>query len=88
MTPAFKPRADVLTAPLSDEAVLLDLSTKDYYRLNATAAAIWSGLERGLSRDSIETELCASFEVEPTEAADRAEEFLTELSRRGLIIPA
>jgi coenzyme PQQ synthesis protein D (PqqD) len=85
---SFKPHPDVLTARLSDEAVLLDLGSKDYYRLNETATAIWNGLERGLTPDSIEAELCAYFEVDPAEAASRLEEFITELSRRDLIVEA
>jgi Coenzyme PQQ synthesis protein D (PqqD) len=82
----LKPRTDVLTARLAEEAVLLDLASKDYYRLNETAAAIWSGLERGLTPDGIEAELCAAFDVDPAEAAARVSEFLAELSDRGLIV--
>ncbi|MFN2419855.1 MAG: PqqD family protein [Gemmatimonadota bacterium] len=82
----MKPRTDVLTARLADEAVLLDLESKDYFRLNETGAAIWDGLERGLTPDVIEGELCDTFEVDPAEAAARVGEFLAELSRRGLIV--
>ena len=39
-------RDDVLTAHLAGEAVLLDLRTKQYYQLNATAAVIWTSLEQ------------------------------------------
>ena len=82
----MKPRTDLLTARLADEAVLLDLESKDYFRLNETGAAIWDGLERGLTPDMIEAELCDTFEVDPAEAAARVGEFLAELSRRGLIV--
>ena len=33
--------ADVLAAHLPGEAVLLDMETKNYFRLNETAAWIW-----------------------------------------------
>jgi hypothetical protein len=85
---AFKPSPDVLTARLSEEAVILDLATKDYYRLNETGAAIWNGLERGLTPDVIEAELCTAFDVDPAEAAERIDQFLAELSSRGLIAEA
>lgn len=88
MPRAFKPRPEVLTARLSDEAVLLDLASKDYYRLNETGAVIWSGLERGLSSKSIEAELGAAFDVDPAETAAHLEDFLNELSREGLIVEA
>lgn len=77
----------MLTARLADEAVLLDLATKHYYRLNATGAAIWNGVERGLARDAIVAELCAAFEVGPDEAADETDRFLAEIARRGLVAP-
>ena len=82
----MKPRPDVLTARLADEAVLLDLASKDYFRLNETGAAIWNALERGLPPEAIEAELCATFEVDPAEAAARVSEFLAELSQRGLLV--
>ena len=42
---------EVLTAHLEGEAVLLHMDTKNYFRLNATAALLWKGLERGLERE-------------------------------------
>jgi hypothetical protein len=80
--------ADVLAAHLEGEAVLLNMDTKDYFRLNATAACVWKGLERGLDRQGLVDELCASFEVEPAEAAAELDRLLAELERRGLIVAA
>jgi hypothetical protein len=61
---------EVLTAHLQDEAVLLHLGTKRYFRLNATGARIWQGLERGYSTDELLASLCERFNVEAKEAAD------------------
>ena len=46
-------RDDVLTAQLQGEAVLLDLQTKRYYRLNATGAMIWKGVQDLLDSHAI-----------------------------------
>jgi hypothetical protein len=73
--------SDVLAAHLEGEAVLLHMDTKDYFRLNATAACVWKGLERGLDRAGLVEALCAGFEVE-------LERLLGELESRHLIVPA
>jgi hypothetical protein len=79
---------DVLAAHLEGEAVLLHMDTKDYFRLNATAACVWKGLERGLDHDALVNELCANFEVEPPAAAAELDRLLAELEQRRLIVAA
>jgi hypothetical protein len=80
--------ADVLTAHLEGEAVLLHMDTKDYFRLNATAACVWKGLERGLDRQGLVDELCANFEVEPAAAGEELDRLLAELKERHLVAEA
>ena len=77
---------EVLAAHLEGEAVLLHMDTKDYFRLNATAACVWKGLERGMDRDALVDELCAHFEVEPGSAAAELDRLLGELEERRLIV--
>jgi hypothetical protein len=79
---------DVLAAHLEGEAVLLHMDTKDYFRLNATAACVWKGLERGMGRQALVRELCARFEVEPDAAAAELDRLLAELEERRLVVPA
>lgn len=78
--------ADVLAAHLEGEAVLLHMDTKDYFRLNATAACVWKGLERGMGRQELVDELCANFEVEPGPAAAELDRLLAELEQRRLVV--
>lgn len=79
---------EVLTAHLEEEAVILNMRTKNYHRLNGTAAAIWKGLEMGTSRDVLLDQLCARYEVD-RDTAERAFERLCEgLLVRELIVPA
>ncbi|HEX2081599.1 MAG TPA: PqqD family protein [Longimicrobium sp.] len=79
---------EVLAAHLEGEAVLLHMETKNYYRLNATAAAVYKGLERGLGREALLDDLCAQFDVERHVAAAELDRLLGELEERGLVAPA
>jgi hypothetical protein len=78
---------DVLTAHLHDEAVLLHLGSKRYFRLNATGAWIWQGLEKGYSTDELLVHLRERFDVEAAEAAAAVERHLARLSELGLLAP-
>lgn len=42
---------DVVCSPLADGAVLFDLSSKQYYALNATGMLVWQWLEDGAPID-------------------------------------
>lgn len=86
--PTHRVPEDVLAAHLDGEAVLLHMDTKNYYRLNATAAHVFRGLERGLGREALLDGLCAEFEVERGTAAAELDRLLGELSERGLLAAA
>ena len=79
--------SDVLAAHLGDDAVLLDLNSKRYYRLNETAAAAYRALEAGEGRDGAIRALVAGFEVSETDAASAVDALLADLSARGLVAP-
>ena len=76
---------DVLAAHLEGEAVLLDLRTKRYYRLNATAARIWKGLEQALPPPQIVDALVAEFAVDAVTARAEMGRALEDLRARGLV---
>ena len=76
---------DVLTAHLEGEAVLLDLKTKSYYRLNATAARIWKGLEQALEPPQIVDALVDEFAVDSGTAQAELQRTLDDLRARGLV---
>ena len=87
-SPTHRVPEDVLAAHLEGEAVLLHMDTKNYYRLNATAAHVFRGLERGLGRDALLDGLCAEFDVEREVAAAELDRLLADLSARGLVAAA
>ena len=76
---------DVLTAQLQGEAVLLHLQTKSYYRLNATAARIWKGVEDRLEPSQIVNMLMQEFAVPRKTAQTETERTLRDLCARGLL---
>jgi len=78
-------RDDVLAAHLEGEAVLLDLQTKRYYRLNATAARIWKGLEQALGPPQIVDALVDEFAVDAATAQAEMDRALEDLRLRGLV---
>jgi hypothetical protein len=45
------------------EGVLVDLNTKQYFRLNETASLIWKGLAKGASVANIVTEITELYDV-------------------------
>ena len=83
--PAYLIPDQVLTAQLEGEAVLLDLQTKSYYRLNATAARIWKGVEDRLEPSQIVNVLMDEFAVARATAQAETERTLRDLQARGLL---
>jgi hypothetical protein len=80
--------SEVLAAHLGNEAVLLDLNAKRYYKLNATAASVFKALESGEGRDGAIRRLLAEFEVDDSEATRAVDDLLGDLAARGLVRPA
>ncbi len=76
---------DVLLQEVDDEAVLLDLSSEQYFGLNEVGVQLWRALEADGNLEVAHQKLLALYEVE----ADRlAEDLLTlvgDLERAGLV---
>jgi hypothetical protein len=77
--------SEVLAAHLGDEAVLLDLTAKRYYRLNESAAVVFRALEEGEGRDGAIRRLIAAFEVSEPDAASAVDALLADFAARGLV---
>jgi len=76
---------DVLAAHLGDEAVLLDLNGKRYYRLNESAAVVFRALEDGEEREGAIRRLVAAFDVSESDASSAVDALLADLAARGLV---
>lgn len=76
---------DVMVSHLEGEAVVLDLATKRYYRLNETSARIWKAIEAESDMDEIVDVLVDAFDVSHEEARSAAERHLAELTELQLL---
>ena len=77
--------SEVLAAHLGDEAVLLDLSAKRYYRLNESASVVFRALEEGEGREGAIRRLVEAFDVSESDAAGAVDVLLADLAARGLL---
>lgn len=72
-------------AQLAGEAVILHLDTKRYYRLNATGAEVWKGIEAGEDREALTRRLVREFTVERETAAAEVDRLLDRLRDARLV---
>ena len=79
---------NALTAHLAEGSVVLHMDTKLYFQLNGTGAAIWKGLERGLSESEIAAGLCERYEVSESVARDAVNRLMARLAERELVTAA
>lgn len=86
--PTFRVSPDVLSARLAGEAVLLDMRTRNYFQLNATAARIWDSLERGRTLEETVRELGEAYDIPLEQAEEEACTLLAALSERQLVTTA
>jgi len=76
---------NVYAAQLAGEAVILHLDTKRYYRLNATGAEVWKGIEAGEDREALTLRLVREFTVERETAAAEVDRLLDRLREARLV---
>jgi hypothetical protein len=76
---------NVYAAQLAGEAVILHLDTKRYYRLNATGAEVWKGIEAGEDREALTRRLVREFTVEQEQAATEVDRLLERLREARLV---
>lgn len=80
------PTKDVVFTDFDNgEAMIVDLQTKQYYRLNETAALIWRSLENGKGVDDIIAELQSRYEVSREHATSSVDVLLSKLASRNLV---
>ena len=67
------------------EGILVDLNSKQYYRLNETGSLVWRGLEKGSSVEEIISEIQNSYEVSSEHARASVERLLSSLETNKLV---
>jgi len=67
------------------EGILVDLNTKQYFRLNETGSLIWRGLEKGNSIDEIVSEMQDRYDVSTDHARSSVEKLVLSLESNKLV---
>jgi hypothetical protein len=78
----------VISEIIDGEAVMINLTTGNYYSLNPAGAAIWDALEAGASDEEIVHRLAARYDASQDELAAAVTHLLEELRREELVVPA
>ena len=79
------PGKDILFTDFDGEGMIVDLNTKQYFKLNETAALIWRNLERAKHLDEIVAELQPRYEVTREQATASVEKLLEKLAANNLV---
>jgi len=79
------PGQDVVSCDLDGDAVLLDLETSRYFKLNRVGARIWEVLGEGVSVGDVRRSVMESFDVDPDRCTRDVDNLLAALRSAGLI---
>lgn len=77
----------VAAETVDDEAIIVDLTTGDYYSMDAVAALIWSMIERHRSVEHMADMIARQYIVSPEKARSDLQRVLGTLLERQLIVP-
>ena len=81
------PSADVQSASMQGETVLLDVSTGRYYTLNRVGSVIWEHCTGHNTIGDIHAVLCRRFEVAPERVLEDLVALINQLVQEGLLQP-
>jgi hypothetical protein len=79
------PSKDVLTQEVSGEMVLMDLSSEQYFGLDAVGTRVWNLLGQGTAPADLVSILLREYEVEQQQLESDIEELLGQLLEAGLV---
>jgi hypothetical protein len=80
------PHEHVVFTDLGDaEGVLVDLHTKQYFQLNATACDVWRGLAHGTPIGEIARGLTVAYDVTPEHARSSVDKAIAKFAALRLL---
>ena len=79
------PGKDIVFTDFDGEGMIVDLNTKQYFKLNETAALIWRNMERAKPIDEIVAELQSRYEVTREQATASIKKLLEKLAANNLV---
>jgi hypothetical protein len=75
----------VMSRPVGDETVLLDLESGTYFGLDGVGKRIWESIDKGLTLGDTVAVIEAEYEVDKDQAKADVIEFVSDLIERGLV---
>ena len=85
MEQLFKRSGDIVSAPINETLLLLNVDSGLYHELNPIAVRIWDMLEQSMALETIVEQLLLEFDVSPETCRLETSEFLEQLRVRGLL---
>jgi DNA-directed RNA polymerase delta subunit len=76
---------NIISAPVDDEIVILNLAGNNYLSLNSVGRRIWELLEKAMTAQEICDYLCNEFDGDGEQIRSDVLMFLEELEQDGLI---
>ncbi len=67
------------------DGILVDLNTKKYFQMNATATVIWQGLNKGRTSEEIVRNIVDKYDVMPDQAARSVQRLIGTLRDLNLV---
>lgn len=77
----------VLYQELPGEAVVLNLTTAEYFHLNSLGHAAWELIRSGADREAIEAKLTDEYDASPEQIRSDLDAFLQRMVELKLVIP-
>jgi hypothetical protein len=77
----------VISEIVDGEAVMINLTTGNYYSLNESGSAVWSLIESGAGTNEIVGRLAARYEAAENEIEEAVMRLLEELRHEELVAP-
>lgn len=77
---------DLITAPLDEGAVIMDMASGNFLELNRTAARIWELLDTPNTLSGLCALVLDRYDVAPELCAVQIEEWMGEMQERRLIL--
>ena len=88
MTQSLPPKItfspDVIFQAIDDEAVLLDMSSEEYFALNELGRRMWQLLSENGSTDNAIRQLLLEYDVDETTLRQDLSEWISDLAELGL----
>ena len=72
---------------LAGEMMVMNSVDSTFFTLNPVATAIWQAADGCTPlREIVRTKICEQFDVDPAQAEQDAQEFVTNLSQHGILL--